>query len=133
MKLSPQYEYPAVAADSAYPELDKSIEDDSTEYTWSPDPELESSEPVQDTPEEEYDADMKRGESLQEKPANHLPLYTLFLLVIFETFLMCFVVDICHYLQEECDMYKENGLCKDRTLQAQGVTKLCKTKCGFCS
>lgn len=65
----PQYEYQALAADgNEYSEgntdLDGSIERASSEYEWSPHPEFESVESEgnpQDTPEELYSAEDKKG------------------------------------------------------------------------
>lgn len=67
MKQSPQYHYEAAATGNTdlNTNLDGEIEEDSTEYKWSPQPELEPSESVediQDTPEELYGAEDKRGE-----------------------------------------------------------------------
>lgn len=72
-KESPRgYEYESDATDenAMYDkdaELNKYIEGNSFEYKWSPHPELEpaeSVEDVQDTPEELYSADDKKGASL---------------------------------------------------------------------
>ena len=72
MKQYPQYQYEANAIEgNELPDvggkLDKYIEDDSTEYKWSPQPEMESVESIEsanDTPEELYSASDKRGEQL---------------------------------------------------------------------
>ena len=72
MKQNPQYQYEANAIEgNELPDvggkLDKYIEDDSTEYKWSPHLEMESVESIEsanDTPEELYSASDKRGEQL---------------------------------------------------------------------
>ncbi|XP_028412177.1 uncharacterized protein LOC114534955 [Dendronephthya gigantea] len=107
-KESPLYQYESDTTDEnamyeKVNDLDKYIEGNSFEYKWSPHPELESAESlenVQDTPEESYSADDKR--------------------------------DICKYLHEECKNHMQAGLCSDKNAQAQGMKKFCKTTCGFC-
>ncbi|CAB4029378.1 Hypothetical predicted protein, partial [Paramuricea clavata] len=105
MEQSPQYHYEAAATGNTdlNTNLDGEIEGDSTEYKWSPQPELEpaaSVEDIQDTPEELYGAEDKR--------------------------------DICKYLHDECNTHMQAGLCTDDDPQAQGMKKFCKTTCGFC-
>ena len=69
MKESPQYEYEDIPVeenqDIANGQLDGYIEGDSVEYKWSPHPELESPDAVEDdTPEELYNVEDKKGDGL---------------------------------------------------------------------
>ena len=74
MKQSPQYQYEANAIEgNDFPDigdkLNDYIENDSSEYKWSPHPETESVdsyESAEDTPEELYSASDKKGEQLNE-------------------------------------------------------------------